>query len=218
MNYQANKPILNKSICQNYKNSSLTISVIHSPWKWAYVEPQIWKIQSKKNVKKFWRVPENGQSEDLKSCTWKPQEQFPLDNGLLRLNVRQLPNPPKMGERTVSTDVTLLPGLFHWQIGKSLKQSSSRFEQMPRNWQFKPPKIGQYTAPAVEIVLVRFKTSFLINKRHGGARILTQFSRQKFSQGAAKNISYKFVYPKNKEKNAETIGFYILFSITILHQ
>ena len=58
LNYQANKPILNKSICQNYKNSSLTISVIHSPWKWAYVEPQIWEIQSKKNVKKFWQVPE----------------------------------------------------------------------------------------------------------------------------------------------------------------
>ena len=176
------------------------------------------KFKVKKNVKNFWRVPENGQSEVLKSYTWKPQDQFPLDNGLLRLNVRQLPNPPKMGERTVSTEVTLLPGLFHWQIGKSLKQSSSRFEQMPRNWQFKPPKIGQYTAPAVEIVLVRFKTSFLINKRHGGARILTQFSRQKFSQGAAKNISYKFVYPKNKEKNTETMGFYILFSITILHQ
>ena len=143
------------------------------------------KFKVKKMLKSFGKSP----SEDLKSCTWKPQEQFPLDNGLLRLNVRQLPNPPKMGERTVSTEVTLLPGLFHWQIGKSLKQSSSRFEQMPRNWQFKPPKIGQYTAPAVEIVLVRFKTSFLINKRHGGARILTQFSRQKFSQGAAKNIS-----------------------------
>ena len=81
---------------------------------------------------------------------------------------------------------------------------------MPRNWQFKPPKIGQYTAPAVEIVLVRFKTR--------DARILTQFLRQIFTQGAAKNISYKFVYPKNKEKNTETIGFGILFSITILHQ
>ena len=28
---------------------------------------------------------------------------------------------------------------------------------MPRNWQFKPPKIGQYKAPAVEIALVRSK-------------------------------------------------------------
>ena len=91
---------------------------------------------------------------------------------------RQLPNPPKMGERTVNTKVTLLLGLFHWQIGKSLKQSSSRFEQMPRNWQFKPPKIGQHKAPAVEIALVGFKTSFLIEKRHRDARILIQFLGQ----------------------------------------
>ena len=73
-----------------------------------------------------------------------------------------------MGERTVNTKVTLLLGLFHWQIGKSSKQSSSRFEQMPRNWQFKPPKIGQYKAPAVEIALVGYKTSFLIKERTHG--------------------------------------------------
>ena len=83
-----------------------------------------------------------------------------------------------MGERTVNTKVTLLPALFHWQIGKSLKQSSSRFEQMPRNWQFKPPKIGQHKAPVVEIALVGFKTSFLIEKRHRDARILIQFLGQ----------------------------------------
>ena len=110
-----------------------------------------------------------------------------------------------MGERTVNTKVTLLLGLFHWQIGKSLKQSSSRFEQMPRNWQFKPPKIGQYKAPAVEIAFVRSKNSFLIKKRHD-ARILIEFLNKKFTLGAAKNKSHKFVYPKNKEKNTETIG------------
>ena len=49
---------------------------------------------------------------------------------------------------------------------------------MPRNWQFKPPKIGQYKAPAVEIALVGFKTSFLIKNRHGDARISIQFLRQ----------------------------------------
>ena len=110
-----------------------------------------------------------------------------------------------MGERTVNTKVTLLLGLFHWQIGKSLKQSSSRFEQMPRNWQFKPPKIGQYKAPAVEIALVRSKNSFLIKKRHD-AHILIEFLRQKFTLGASENKSHKFVYLKNKEKNKETIG------------
>ena len=95
-----------------------------------------------------------------------------------------------MGERTVNTKVTLLLGLFHWQIGKSLKQSSSRFEQMPRNWQFKPPKIGQYKAPAVEIALVRSKNSFIIKKRHD-ARIFIEFL------GAAEKKSHKFVFPKN---------------------
>ena len=39
---------------------------------------------------------------------------------------------------------------------------------MPRNWQFKPPKIGQYKAPAVEIALVGYKTSFLIKERTHG--------------------------------------------------
>ena len=34
---------------------------MYSPWKRAYVDPQVWEIQSK-NVEKFWRVPENGQS------------------------------------------------------------------------------------------------------------------------------------------------------------
>ena len=76
---------------------------------------------------------------------------------------------------------------------------------MPRNWQFKPPKIGQYKAPAVEIALVRSKNNFLIKKRHD-ARILIEFLRQKFTLGAAENKSHKFVYPKNKEKNTETIG------------
>ena len=76
---------------------------------------------------------------------------------------------------------------------------------MPRNWQFKPPKIGQYKAPAVEIALVRSKNSFLIKKRHD-ARILIEFLRQKFTLGATKNKSHKFVYPKNKEKNTETFG------------
>ena len=76
---------------------------------------------------------------------------------------------------------------------------------MPRNWQFKPPKIGQYKAPAVEIALVRSKNSFLIKKRHD-ARILIEFFRQKFTLGASENKSHKFVYLKNKEKNKETIG------------
>ena len=141
LNYQANKPILNRSIYQNY-NSSLAIYVTHKSWKWPPVEPQIKEIQSK-NFEKFWSVPENGQSEVLKSLTWKPQEQLALDNGWLWLNSRQLPNPPKMGERTVNTKATLIPGLFQWQIGKSLKQSSSRFEKIPRNWQLKPPKISR---------------------------------------------------------------------------
>ena len=57
---------------------------------------------------------------------------------------------------------------------------------MPRNWQFKPPKIGQYKAPAVEIALGRSKNNFLIKKRHD-ARILIEFLRQKFTLGAAKN-------------------------------
>ena len=39
---------------------------------------------------------------------------------------------------------------------------------MPRNWQFEPPTIGQYKAPAVEIALVGFKTSLIINKRTQG--------------------------------------------------
>ena len=49
---------------------------------------------------------------------------------------------------------------------------------MPRNWQLKPPKIGQYKPPAVEISLVGFKTSFLIEKRHGDAHFLIIFLRQ----------------------------------------
>ena len=150
-----------------------------SPLKWAPVEPQIWEILSK-NFEKFWSVPENGSFEIF---NLKAARTVCLGLGLGStmddwLNVRQLPNPPKMGERTVNTKVTLLLGLFHWQIGKSLKQSSSRFEQMPRNWQLKPPKIGQYKPPAVEISLVGFKTSFLIEKRHGYARILIIFLRQ----------------------------------------
>ena len=76
---------------------------------------------------------------------------------------------------------------------------------MPRNWQFKPPKIGQYKAPAVEIALVRSKNSFSIKKRHD-ARILIEFLKQKFTLGTAKN-KYKIPnIPKIKKRTQRQSG------------
>ena len=62
--------------------------------KWAYVEPQIYEVQGKKD-KNFRSVPENGKSEVLQSQTWKSHEQFAVQSGSLWLNLRQWPNPPK---------------------------------------------------------------------------------------------------------------------------
>ena len=73
---------------------------MHSPWKQADVDLQVWEIQSK-NVEKFRRVPENGQSLVLKSLTLRPQEQFAPVNGWLWINARQ-PTKPSENGRTHS--------------------------------------------------------------------------------------------------------------------
>ena len=78
---------------------------------------------------------------------------------------------------------------------------------MPRNWQFKPPKIGQYKAPAVEIALVRSKNSFIIKKRHD-ARIFIEFL------GAAEKNLINLCVPKIKKEHRDNRVKHLIYNTT----
>ena len=158
-----------------------------SPRKRAYVECAATR-GSEKNLKN-WRVPENGHGEILEY----PPRKLLGNLAPIWFNSSQQPRPRKWANAQPTRTANFTARVLLQKITKPSKQTSSRDRaNAPKLAYQKPPKIGQSEAPAVKIGLVRFKTSFLIKKRHGDTGFFYFILERVLHQSAAKNVSCEF--------------------------
>ena len=143
---------------------------------------------SEKNLKN-WRVPENGHGEILEY----PPRKLLGNLAPIWFNSSQQPRPRKWANAQPTRTANFTARVLLQKITKPSKQTSSRNRaNTPKLAYQKPPKIGQCEAPAVKIGLVRFKTSFLIKKRHGDTGFFYFILERVLHQSAAKNVSCEF--------------------------
>ena len=160
---------------------------MRSPRKRAYVECAATR-GSEKNLKN-WRVPENGHGEILEY----PPRKLLGNLAPIWFNSSQQPRPRKWANAQPTRTANFTARVLLQKITKPSKQTSSRDRaNAPKLAHQKPPKIGQCEAPAVKIGLVRFKTSFLIKKRHGDTGFFYFIFERVLHQSAAKNVSCEF--------------------------
>ena len=160
---------------------------MRSPRKRAYVECAATR-GSEKNLKN-WRVPDNGHGEILEY----PPRKLLGNLAPIWFNSSQQPRPRKWANAQPTRTANFTARVLLQKITKPSKQTSSRDRaNAPKLAYQKPPKIGQCEAPAVKIGLVRFKTSFLIKKRHGDTGFFYFILERVLHESAAKNVSCEF--------------------------